>query len=110
MINLDEYSDIRTHWIALYAFNNIVTYFYSFGVKHIPKETKRFIDNKNVITNIFIIQAYDSIMCGYLCIRFTDFMLKDKSLTDFIWFIDFMVKDKSLTDFNNLFSPNDFKK
>ena len=68
VINLDEYSDIRTHWIALYAFNNIVTYFDSFGVEHIPKETKRFIGYKNVITNIFIIQAYDSIICGYLCI------------------------------------------
>ena len=38
VINLDEYSDIGTHWIALYALNNIVTYFDSFGVEHIPKE------------------------------------------------------------------------
>ena len=38
-INLDEYSDIRTHWIAfaVYSLNNNVIYFYSFGVEHIPK-------------------------------------------------------------------------
>ena len=74
--------------------NNNVTYFDSFGVEHIPKEIKAFIKNKNITTNIFRIQAYNSIMCGYFCIAF----------------IDFMFKGKSLTDYRNLFSPNDFKK
>ena len=63
-INLDEYSDIGTHWIALYALNNNVTYFGSFGVEQIPKEIIKFIPNKNIKTNIFRIQAYDSIMYG----------------------------------------------
>ena len=53
IINLDEYSDIGTHWIALYVKNNNVTYFDSFGVVHIPKEIKTFIDDKNIKTNIF---------------------------------------------------------
>ena len=75
VINLDEYSDIGTHWIALYVQNNDATYFDSFGVEHIPKEIRTFIGNKNIKTNIFRIQAYDSIMCGYFCIRFIDFML-----------------------------------
>ena len=70
IINLDEYSDIGTHWVALYAHNNYVTYFDSFGVEHIPKEIKIFINNKNIKTNIFRIQAYDPIMCGYFCIGF----------------------------------------
>ena len=60
--NLDEYSDIGTYWIALYALNNNVTYFDSFGVEHIPEEIRKFIGNKNIKTNIFRIQAYDSIM------------------------------------------------
>ena len=94
VVNLDEYSHIGTHWIALYALNNNVTYFDSFGVEHIPKEIKKFIGNKNVRTNIFRIQAYNSVMCGYFCIGF----------------IDFMLKDKSITDFTNLFAPNDLKK
>ena len=52
-----------------------VTYFDSFGVEHIPKEIRKFIGNKNIITNIYRIQAYDSIMRGY---GFIDFMLKTK--------------------------------
>ena len=94
VINLDEYSDIGTHWVALYVQNNNVTYFDSFGVEHIPKEIKTFINNKNIKTNIFRIQAYDSIMCRYFCIRF----------------IDFMLAEKTLTEFANLFSPNSFKR
>ena len=75
LINLDEYSDIGTHWIALYALNNNVTYFDSFGVEHISKEIKIFIDKSIVAANIFRIQAYDFILCRYFCIGFTDFML-----------------------------------
>ena len=62
VINLDEHSDIGTHWIALYGRNNDITYFDSFGVEHIPKEIIKFIGRKNVIANIFRIQAYDSIL------------------------------------------------
>ena len=94
VINLNEYSDIGTHWVAFYVSNNDVTYFDSFGVKHIPKEIKKFISNKNIKTNIFRIQAYDSIMWGYFCTGF----------------ISFMLPGKTLTDFANLFSPNNFKK
>ena len=83
VINLDEYSDNGTHWIALYVKNNVVTYFDSFGVEHIPKEIKTFIKNRNIKINIFRMQACDSIMCGYFCIAFTDFMFKGKSLTDY---------------------------
>ena len=74
--------------------NNNVTYFGSFGVEQIPKEIKAFIKNKNIKTNIFRIQAYDSIICGYFCISL----------------IDFMPKGKTLTEYTNLFSPNNFKK
>ena len=71
ILNLDEYSHIGTHWVALYVQNNnSVTYFDSFGVEHVPKEIKAFINrtsssalhNKNITANIFKIQAYDSIM------------------------------------------------
>ena len=74
--------------------NNDIIYFDSFGVEYIPKEIKTFIDNKNLKTNIFRIQAYDSIICGYFCIEF----------------IDFMLAGKTLFDFTNLSSPNNFKK
>ena len=57
VINLDEYHDIGTHWVALYVNNKIVTYFDSFGVEHIPKEIMKFIDRKIIVTNIYRIQA-----------------------------------------------------
>ena len=78
----------------MFAQNNNVTSFDSFGVEHIPKEIRTFINNKNIKTNIFRIQAYDSIMCGYFCIGF----------------IDFMLAGKTLTEYANLFTTNNFKK
>ena len=74
VINLDEHHDIGTHWVALYVNNKIVTYFDSFGVEHIAKEIMKFIACKKIITNIYRIQAYDSIMCGYFCIGFFYFI------------------------------------
>ena len=56
VINLDEYCDIGTHWIALYVDNKTVTYFDSFGIEHIPKEVKKFIGNRNITSNIYRIQ------------------------------------------------------
>ena len=94
VINIDEHYDIGTHWIALYVNDKTVICFDSYGVEHISKEIKKFINNKNIIANIFRIKAYDSIMCGYFCIGF----------------IDFMFNGSSLTDFTNFFSPNNFKK
>ena len=95
VVNLDEHTDIGTHWVACYVHNNNVPYFDSFSVEHIPKEIKAFIDcSLSIAANIFRIQAYDSIMCGYFCIDF----------------IDFMLAGKTLTEFTNLFLPNNFKK
>ena len=71
-----------------------MTYFDSFGVEHIPKEIKKFINNKNIIASIIRLQVYDSVMCGYFCIGF----------------IDVMLKGNNLIDFTNLFSRNNFKK
>ena len=104
VINLDEYENTGTHWIALFIKTNEVIHFDSFGIEHIPKEVNKFIrskelgsavgNNKKIKANIFGIQAYDSIMCGYFCIEF----------------INYMLKGKTLLDYTNLLSPNDFKK
>ena len=71
--------------------NNNVTSFDSFGFEYIPKEIKKFMRNKNIITNILV---YDFIMCRYFCTGF----------------IDFMLKGKSFLDYTNLFSPNYYEK
>ena len=61
--NFDEYKSIGTHWIALYVNGNNTIYFDSFGIEHFLKEIKKFIGNKNIATNIYRIQAYDSTLC-----------------------------------------------
>ena len=94
VINFDEYADVGTHWIALFCNRNEIVYFNSFGVEHVPEEIKKFIRNKNIKSNIFRVQANDSVMCGYFCIGF----------------IDFMLAGKKLIDYKNFFSPHDFKK
>ena len=102
VINLDKYADVGTHWIALYAKNNEVIYFDSFGVEHVPKEIKRFIGQKSIITNIFRIQANNSIMCGYFCIGFIDFMFANKTLINFTSLFslyDFEKNDKIIIDY-----------
>ena len=73
---------------------NEIVYFDSFGVEYVPKEIKEFIGNKNIKASIFRLQENDSVMCGYFCIGF----------------IDFMLAGKKLTDYTNLFSPHDLKK
>ena len=60
--NLDEYKSIGTHLRALCVNGDNETYFGSFRVEYIPKKIKKFIGNKNIITNIYRIQANDSIM------------------------------------------------
>ena len=94
VIKLDEYADVGTHWIDLFCNRNEIVYFDSFGVEHVPEEIKEFVGNKNIIANIFQVQANNSAMCRYICIGF----------------IDFMLVCKKLTDFTSLFSLYDFKK
>ena len=61
-VNLDEYEQIGNYWILLYVNIENVIYCDSFGVEHIPKEIRKFIGSKNIITNIYKLQAYDSII------------------------------------------------
>ena len=94
IINFYEHESTGTHWIALYMNGNNIIYFDSFGIKHISKEINEIMGNKNFIRNIYRIQESDSILCGYFC----------------IWFIDFMLKGKSLLDYTNLFCLSEYKK
>ena len=93
VINLEEYADVGTHWLALYCNRNEIVYIDSFGAEHVPEEINILGGNKNIKANIFRVQENDSVMCGYFCIGF----------------IDFMLADKKLTDYTNLFSAYDFK-
>ena len=95
-INRDEFKSIGIYWLALYVNDNNgstsydVIYFDSFEVKHIPKEIKKKNRWKQKSNNKYRIESYNSIMCGYSCIGFNDFMLRGKSFLDY----------------KNLFTPN----
>ena len=78
----------------MYVNDDDVSYFDSFGVEHIPNEIRKFIGNKSIITNIYRVQACDSIMCEYFRIGF----------------INFMLKGKGLLEYTDLFSANDYEK
>ena len=96
IINLDDYANVRTHWIALFCkkmklFISIVLVLNTF-LKKLKNLLKNFLEIK--IYKIFRVQEINSIMCGYFCIGF----------------IDFMLAGKKSTDYTNLFSPHDFTK
>ena len=57
VVNLDEYADIGTHWIALFFNRSEIVYFDSFGVEYVPEEIKKFVGNKKIIANIFRVQG-----------------------------------------------------
>ena len=91
VINLDEYSDIGTHWIAFYALNLELNMSQNkFKTLLVIKILRDLRSQKNS----FRIQTYDSVISGYFCIGFFDFMLKGKSATNFF----------------NIFSQNDLLK
>ena len=89
VIDFDEVADVSRHWIILYVKNIEII-----RVEHVLKEIKTFITHKNIKTNVFRIQENNSIMCGYFCIGF----------------IDFMFASKTLIDYTSLFSPCYFEK
>ena len=78
----------------MYALNDMVTYFDSFGAEHIPKETKIFINIYNLyLLQIFLEHKHRFSNAGCFC----------------IFIIGFTLAGKNLKDFTNIFSPNDFK-
>ena len=57
VINLYEYANVSTHWIALFCNKKEIVYFDSFGVEHAPDEIKEFVGNKNIKANIIRVQS-----------------------------------------------------
>ena len=93
IINIYEWKSIGIHWLALSVNGNNVTYCGSIVVEYISKEIKQFIENKNIMINIYEILAYESIMWRYF----------------WTGFIHSMLDNKKLIDFTNFFSRKSFK-
>ena len=94
LINVREYADVGTYWIALFCRKTEIVYCNSFSAEHVSEDIKGSVANKSIKANIYRVQANNSIMCGYFCIGF----------------INFRLAGKKLTDFTNLFSAYDFEK
>ena len=94
IINLDDKNIKVTHWVSLFIDRNIAVYLDSFGIEYIPLEVLNKIRDKSITRNIFRIQDNESILCGFYCITF----------------IEYMLAGKTLLDYTNLFSSNDYKK
>ena len=88
IITLDHIKNTGTHWVVVFVKKDELIYFDSLGVEYIPKKIMEKIEHsslgiKNIKTSIFRIQDYNSIMCGYFCILFIEYMLNGKTLIDF---------------------------
>ena len=92
VINLNDKNIKGTHWVSLFIDRKLAVYFDSFGIEYIPQEVLNKIRDKSVTHNIFRIQDNESIMCGFYCIAFIEYMLARK------------------TFYTNLFSANNYKK
>ena len=66
---------------------------WSFGIEYIPQEVLNKIRDKLITHNIYRIQDSNSVMCGFYCIAF----------------IEYMIPEKTLLDYTNLFFPSDYK-
>ena len=94
VINFDDKKSKRTHWVSLFIDRSTAVYFDSFGSEYIPLEILQKIRDKSITRNIFRIQDDESIMCGFYCIPF----------------IEYILAGKTLSDYTNLFSINHYKK
>ena len=81
IINLGEYVDVGTHWIALFYRKSEIVYFGSLVLNMFLKK----IGTKNIKAITFRVQSNSSVMCEYICIRFLDFILAGKTS----WFYKF---------------------
>ena len=94
IINLEHENSKETYWVSLFVNKNAALYFDSFEIEYIPQEVLNKIKDKSIARKIFRIQDNESIMCGFYCVAF----------------IEYMLPGKSLLDCTNLFSSNDYKK
>ena len=93
-INLNDKKHKRSHWVSLFIDKNTAVQFDSFGIEYIPQEVLSKIKDASITHNICRIQDNESIMCGFYCITFTEYMLPGKALLGY----------------TNLFSLNNYKK
>ena len=79
---LDDKQNKGTHWVSVFINRNTAVYFDYFGIEYTPQEALIKIKDKSITHTIFRIQDHDSIMCGFYCMAFIEYMLARKTLLD----------------------------
>ena len=79
--------------MSLFIDRNISCILLSFGIEYNPQEVLNKARDKSITYNISGIQGDESIMCGFYCIAF----------------IEYVLTGKTLLDYTNLFPLNDYK-
>ena len=90
--NLDNENRKGTHWVSLFVNKDTALYLHSFWIEYIPQEVLNKIKDESITHNI--LQDYQSIMCGFYCTAF----------------IEYMLSGKTFLDHTNLSFPNDYRK
>ena len=80
MINPDDENSKGTQWVSLFIHKNVAIYFDSFGIEYIPLEVLNTTRDKSITHNILRIQYNESIICGFYCIAFIEYMLAGKRI------------------------------
>ena len=93
VLNRDDKQSKGAHWFSLFIDRNTAAYFHSFGIEHIPQKVFRRIKDKSIIHNMFRVQGGDSIVCGFYCTAF----------------IEYMIAGTTLLHYTNLYYPADYK-
>ena len=94
VINLDDKNSKETHWVSLFIDRNTAIYFDSFGIEYIPQEVLNKIKDKSITHNIFRIQNNESVMCGFYCITFIEYVLQEKLFyITLIFFLQMTIKE-----------------
>lgn len=75
IVNLDSSHGPGTHWVAYAKRGNTIVYFDSFGNLKPPKKLVEYFNNgstikRNILYNYDSVQAYDTVICGHLCLEF----------------------------------------
>ena len=79
---LDDKQNKGTHWVSVFINRNTAVYFDYFGIEYTPQEVLIKIKDKSIAHTIFTIQDHDSIVCGFYCMAFIEYMLARKTLLD----------------------------
>ena len=107
VINIDDKNSKGIHWVSLFIDKKTAVYFDSFRMESILLEVLNKIRDTSITYSLFRVQDNESIVCGFYCIAFIEYMLPGKTLLDYTnllcwyyeftcWYYDFCSRNRRL--------------